>query len=208
MQTRSDQSRSQAAQQIRPPPNQQAPAAASTASYDNVDENIGFFSAKAVNQLPESSFQAQGSGHVMGPQGQQMFNPKLESPSIRKTPGIDHTSSKPVSKGGQHVPPSSSQAQTSNTSSFTPVRPSPGPRGGNVINPALDQARRIGAPGGLGSPLSNRGSFRQPTMKRPPPSEANNAAGSRPALVDIPANAGGTNVTVADGVDAKRQKTT
>ena len=198
------QSRPQPALNSRPAPNQQP-------SGQTGPEPVGFFSAKAVNQLPESSFQGQGNGQVTAPQAQQLFNPRLESPSIRKTPGIDHTSSKPLSKSGQHVPPSLSQA--SNSNSFTPVRPSmggpQGPRTSNVINPTLDHARRIGAPPGPGSPLSNRGSFRQPTMKRPLPGDGNGVNGSRPALADIPTNTNGNpNTTTADGLEAKRQRTT
>lgn len=182
----------------RPPPN--APASGS------IPDNVGFFSARAVNQLPESSIQDASNVRLAVPQGQQAFNPKAESPSIRKTPGIDHSSSKPLARNGQHVPPTSSQAQAaqhSNTSNFTPVRP-PMPSSqsrGNVINPSLDHTRRIGAPGGPGSPLANRGSYRPPTMKRPPPGDVGNG---RPPLADLPAN---DNAPVtANGVEAKRQK--
>ncbi|KAF4438490.1 DNA repair and recombination protein RAD52 [Fusarium austroafricanum] len=185
---------------LRPPPN--AP--------QNIPETVGFFSAKAVNQLPESTLEGSSNARLSLPQGQQAFNPKAESPSIRKTPGIDHTSSKPVAKNGQHVAPTNSQvtsapAPRSNTSSFTPVRPSIMPSSqsahGNVINPSLDQTRRIGAPSGPGSPLANRGSYRPPAMKRPPPGDG------RTALADLPANGnGGTAPTTANGVEAKRQK--
>ncbi|KAI5462441.1 hypothetical protein BGZ63DRAFT_214337 [Mariannaea sp. PMI_226] len=179
----------------------------------NIPENVGFFSAKAVNQLSESAIQGATNARIAMPQAQQAFNPKAESPSIRKTPGIDHTSSKPVSRSGQHVPPTSSQASAApggNTSSFTPVRPSFPPSSqsarGNLVNPSLDQARRIGAPGGQGSPLANRGSYRPPTMKRPPPGDA---GAGRPPLADLPANGSGTaatGVAAASGLEAKRQK--
>ncbi|KAJ4143854.1 DNA repair protein rad52 [Fusarium oxysporum] len=173
-------------------------------------ETVGFFSAKAVNQLPESTLEGSSNARLALPQGQQAFNPKAESPSIRKTPGIDHTSSKPVARNGQHVAPTNSQATVapatrSNTNSFTPVRPSMSSSQsarGNVINPSLDQTRRIGAPSGPGSPLANRGSYRPPAMKRPPPADG------RTALADLPANGnGGTAPTVASGLEAKRQKT-
>jgi DNA repair and recombination protein RAD52 len=176
-------------------------------------EPVAFFSAKALSQLPESNLQGQSNGGLPPLQAQQLFNPKAESPSIRKTPGIDHTSSRPVARNGQHVPPSSSQAGTStstaNSSSFTPVRPSaggPSAARGNLTNPALDQTRRIGAPTAPGSPLSNRGSFRQPTMKRPPPGDSN----VRPALADMPTNAGAipSAAAQADGLETKRQRMT
>ncbi|KAM0552536.1 hypothetical protein ACHAPJ_007864 [Fusarium lateritium] len=178
----------------------------------NMPETVGFFSAKAVNQLPESTLEGSTNARLSLPQGQQAFNPKAESPSIRKTPGIDHNSSKPVAKNGQHVAPTSSQANAapaapaprSNTSSFTPVRPSmPSSQSarGNVVNPSLDQTRRIGAPAGPGSPLANRGSYRPPAMKRP------NPADGRTALADLPANGnGGATPAAPNGLDAKRQK--
>lgn len=203
-------------QNNRPPP----PAAASASGGG---DSVGFFSARAVNQLPESSFSGQSNGQSLAaPGAAYVFNPKLESPSIRKTPGIDHSSSKPVSRSGQHVPPStaasSSQAPATttgggggngNTSSFTPVRPSQArlggsAGGGNVVNPALDQTRRIGAPGGMGSPLGNRGSFRQPTMMKRPSPAAGDGGGARQVLADLPANA----AVSGDGLDAKRQKMT
>ncbi|KAM0420870.1 hypothetical protein ACHAPT_011400 [Fusarium lateritium] len=180
-----------------PPPN--AP--------QNMPENVGFFSAKAVNQLPESTLQGSNNARLAVPHGQQAFNPKAESPSIRKTPGIDHNSSKPVGRNGQHVAPSSSQARAaphSNASSFTPVRPSmPSSQSsrGNMVNPSLDQTRRIGAPGGSGSPLANRGLYRPPTIKRPAPGDG------RPPLADLPANgSGSTGAPTANGLEAKRQK--
>lgn len=176
-------------------------------------EAVAFFSAKAVNQLPESSFQGDANTQLSAPRAQQLFNPKAESPSIRKTPGIDHNSSKPLGRNGQHVPPpTSSQSQsTTGNSGFVPPRPAAGNgpgsgMRGNVINPNLDQTRRIGAPGGLGSPLGNRSSFRQLTMKRPPPGDAN---GARAALADLPANpTAKVEVGGPDGSDAKRQKMT
>lgn len=191
--------------QNQPPPGPSGPSAPAPVIGDT-PETVGFFSAKAVNQLPEAAIFGEGVTKPVGPQGAQAFNPKLESPSIRKTPGIDHHSSKPVGRNGQHVAPTNSQAQAEKPSgnSFTPVRPSmgaPPPRSSNMVNPNLEQARRIGAPGGPGSPLGNRGSFRQPTMKRPPPGDANSP---RPALADLPSNANGSHNAAA--TDVKRQR--
>ncbi|RCI08978.1 hypothetical protein L249_5039 [Ophiocordyceps polyrhachis-furcata BCC 54312] len=119
-------------------------------------ETVAFFSARSVRANSESST------------GKQLFNPKAESPSIRKTAGIDHSSSRPVGRNGQHVEPAPAASQSAGTT--TPGRPTAGvARGplGNVVNPSLDQARRIGAPGGGGSPLANRSSYKPPSMKRP-----------------------------------------
>ncbi|KHN99403.1 DNA repair and recombination protein rhm52 [Metarhizium album ARSEF 1941] len=163
-----------------------------------------FFSARSISRNSDVKELGLGSSQV--------FNPKAESPSIRKTPGIDHTSSKPVSRNGQHVAPANSQsgASSSSAAGFTPVRPGGPATRGHLINPSLDQARKIGAPGAAGSPLANRGSYRPPTMKRPLPGETGTA---RAPLVDLPANTAaqgnGTNTaaSAAGGLDVKRQRT-
>ncbi|GFP56236.1 DNA repair and recombination protein rhm52 [Trichoderma asperellum] len=165
-------------------------------------EPVAFFSARSTLDPNQSS----GNQN----QQKQLFNPKAESPSIRKTPGIDHTSSKPVARNGQHIPPANSQApsstQSGNTGGFASLRQSinSSQAKGNTMNPSLDQARRIGAPGGLGSPLANRGQYKPPTMKRTLPAEGNETNGARSPLVDIPTNA--TSANDGDGLDAKRQK--
>ncbi|KAH7326136.1 hypothetical protein B0I35DRAFT_126593 [Stachybotrys elegans] len=196
-------------------PQQQAQQAPQSTTSN---EPVAFFSARAVNQLPETSLQASQGGFV-APRTNQLFNPKAESPSIRKTPGIDHNSSKPVSKGGQHVPPAASQTSSTtavtpghNGNSFTPVRPSMNHNQGlraNVVNPSLDYTRRIGAPGGPSSPLANRSSYKPPTMKRPLANDP--SAQQRQPLADLPTNemgAGAVDAGLAGGVDAKRQKMT
>ncbi|KAI8315059.1 DNA repair and recombination protein rhm52 [Colletotrichum sp. SAR11_59] len=169
----------------------------------NPAEPIAFFSARAVQQIPDSALQGTNTDTpLMMPAGQQAFNPKAESPSIRKTPGIDHNSSKPLSRNGTHVPPTSTQAETpAKGSGFTPVRPA---GAGPAPNPQFSQARRIGAPGGAGSPLANRGSYRPPTMKRP--LQQDGGAG-RPALADVSNNGGVSTVSGGGpGLDPKRQK--
>jgi DNA repair and recombination protein RAD52 len=176
----------------------------------NLTEPVAFFSAKAINQLPTSSLQGTTSSQLTVPRGNQLFNPKAESPSIPKTPGIDHSSSKPLARSGQHVAPTSSQTSEVKTGGFAPVRPSPNATAastrGAVLNPSLDQARRIGAPGAPGSPLANRSSYRPPSMKRTLPGEAGGAGPPRSPLHELPAN-GVTNVDpTTDGLEAKRQK--
>ncbi|KAL6906938.1 recombination protein Rad52 [Trichoderma evansii] len=165
-------------------------------------EPVAFFSARSTLDPNQSSSNQN--------QQKQLFNPKAESPSIRKTPGIDHTSSKPVARNGQHVPPANSQTspstQSGNTGGFTSLRQSIGSSQakGSAMNPSLDQARRIGAPGGMGSPLANRNQYKPPTMKRTLPAEGNGSNGARSPLADIPTNA--TSANDGDGLDAKRQK--
>lgn len=117
-----------------------------------------------------------------------VFDPHAESPSIRKTAGVDHTKSLPVSR-----PMLSSGA-------------SPAPnQSRDFINPSADMHRKIGVPGGAGSPMNrgpstssyrpltrpnvdskatanspaaNRGGFGPPNMngKRPPLNDVTNAS--------------------------------
>ncbi|RDA93641.1 hypothetical protein CP533_4852, partial [Ophiocordyceps camponoti-saundersi (nom. inval.)] len=172
----------------RPAPALAPAAAAAPPHLPQQSEPVAFFSARSVRANSESNA------------GKQLFNPKAESPSIRKTAGIDHSSSRPVGRNGQHVEPAASQ-QSGVTTTTTPGRPAcaRGPVG-NVVNPSLDQARRIGAPGGAGSPLANRSSYKPPSMKRP-------LAGmeGRSPLGDVVGNVAA--VTAAEGgVDVKRSK--
>ncbi|KAF6841824.1 DNA repair and recombination protein rhm52 [Colletotrichum musicola] len=199
--------RPQPPNQPRGPTNPSVPSApaASTANGNmttpgqaggNPAEPVAFFSARAIQNIPDAALQGNSAdAPLMIPAGQQAFNPKAESPSIRKTPGIDHTSSKPLSRTGQHVPPTSTQSEgPSKSSGFMPVRPA---GAGPAPNPQFSQARRIGAPGGPGSPLANRSSYRPPTMKRPLQQD-----GQRQALADVSNNGAGGGA----GFDLKRQK--
>jgi DNA repair and recombination protein RAD52 len=152
-------------------------------------QGAGFFSARAAAMVPEGA-----PGDALPPShinNLPAFNPHLESPSIKRTPGIDHKSSKPLTRDLKHVP-SSSQI------------PNPGLGAGigrgSVVNPQLDATRRIGAPGmGIGSPMQNRGSYKPPTMKRPVDT---GGGGNRAPLGDLPPNG----PIAADGADAKRQR--
>ncbi|EOO02594.1 putative dna repair and recombination protein rhm52 protein [Phaeoacremonium minimum UCRPA7] len=190
------------------PQNAQANGQSGTAG----GETTGFFSARAVSILSSQKPDAEPA-LPQAPQVGQVFNPHAESPSIRKTPGIDHTTSKPLARTGQHVAPAKPSETGSNGTSGPPVpanaaaakglSPAVPPVRGNVLNPSLDHARRIGAPGGPGSPLANRGQYRPPTIKRP--LDTANATG-RPALAEVPTNGpvgAGGNVVAGD---VKRQK--
>ncbi|KAG5961727.1 hypothetical protein E4U58_004123 [Claviceps cyperi] len=173
-------------------------------------ETVAFFSARAVARSAETKEPVLATS--------QLFNPKAESPSIRKTPGIDHSSSKPLARNGQHIAPTSSSqavlAPISNATGFTSVRPGSSIVGGSLTNPSLDHTRRIGAPGGPGSPLANRSSYKPPTMKRPLAGDASTTGSARSPLLDLPANAGGQGngasskaTSAGDGMEPKRQKT-
>lgn len=139
-------------------------------------QSVGFFSARAADSLRDNP---------TGPpvQGSQ-FDPHAESPSIRKTAGVDHTKSVPISK-----PMLSNASPASNNSR-------------DYVNPATDLQRRVGAPGGPpGSPLArgpSTSSYRPLTRPNIDPRNTPNAAapnrgsmppqnvnGKRPPLSDV-----------------------
>lgn len=133
---------------------------------------VGFFTARAAESLqsgPVSAMKAPA------------FNPHLESPSIRKTAGVDHSKTKPVGRDivGAPLAPAVPRA------SFT--------------NAQSDKTRKVGMPMGAASPLQNRGSYKPPQMKRPAES-----TGARSALGDV-TNAS-VNVSADAAGDVKRQK--
>ncbi|KAI1133331.1 hypothetical protein F5Y10DRAFT_274242 [Nemania abortiva] len=181
-----------------PPPNAiSRPPGGMNAPNGAPNEPATFFSARSVKDVPES---ADPGTAVIIDRGAKLFDPRAESPSIRKTPGIDHKSTKPVSKNGHyHVPPVKREPDQQ--------RPTPsGPP--NVVNPSLSHARQIGAPGAVGSPLGNRGQYRPPTMKRPAPGGPDSGGnGNRTPLTEVSTN-GPPSAPGATGMDAKRQKMT
>ena len=132
------------------------------------DPPIGFFTARAAESLQN------GSGL---PLKVPAFNPHSESPSIRKTAGVDHTKTKPVGREAVGAPPQPAVPRA------------------NFVNPQTDKTRRVGMPIGVASPLQNRGSYKPPQMKRPVEN-----SGPRSALGDV------TNMVPNGGGDLKRQK--
>ena len=99
---------------------------------------VGFFTARAAETLQKGSAL---------PSNVPVFNPHLESPSIRKTAGVDHTKTKPV------------RTETIGVTAAAMPRSS-------FVNPQTDKTRRVGMPVGAPSPLQNRGSYKPPQMKR------------------------------------------
>jgi DNA repair and recombination protein RAD52 len=178
---------------------------------------VGFYSARAASVL---------NGAPDGPAAPvSQFNPHSESPSIRKTVGIDHSRSIPVKRAAMGV------AETTITPApgFRDAMPAPQAPARDFVNPSSDMHRRIGAPsGGMPSPIARGGmngsAYRPPTRRGPIDNNANTsvvsghgqgqngAAGvKRPPLGDVsnmhPSNAGAQGVLGA-GDDAKRQKMT
>ena len=163
----------------RPPPQASANPTTNTDSVRLPDSEapVGFFTARAAEALQK----AQGPS-IKAP----TFNPHLESPSIRKTAGVDHTKSKPINRDLTTAP-------------ATPVPPLP--NGSIPTNPQTDKVRKLGMPGGGASPLQNRGSYKPPQMKRP----ADGIPESRPALGDV-TNASVNAPNVDRNGDAKRPR--
>ncbi|PWY86225.1 RAD52 DNA repair protein [Aspergillus heteromorphus CBS 117.55] len=94
--------------------------------------SASFFSARAVDLLRDNP-----NGM---PTNAPAFDPHAESPSIRKTAGIDHNKSVPISRP-----------------MLTGTGASPAPNNTrDYINPSQDMHRKIGAPGGagVGSPMT------------------------------------------------------
>ncbi|KAJ5711611.1 hypothetical protein N7488_005767 [Penicillium malachiteum] len=153
-------------------------------------QSVGFFSARAADSLRDNP-------NAVPLPGSQ-FDPHAESPSIRKTAGVDHTKSVPISR---------------------PMLSAPSPAPNNsrdYVNPATDLQRRVGAPGtpggGVGSPLSrgpSTSSYRPLTrpnidtrnapnpaaMNRGSVPPQNNLNGKRPPLNDV------TNATTSAGAN-------
>lgn len=195
------------------PPAQQAGTGSTVGTPPpNGGEPVAFFSARSV-KVPEAA--ATGAANVPI-QGAQLFNPRADSPSIRKTPGIDHQTSRPVGKNLSHVAPLKKDVDPPRAPSPRPgnngFSNGPGmgvgrPGMGNPMgNPMLNQARQIGAPGGGGSPLGNRGAYKPPTtVKRPAPGVVEGS--NRPPLTEV-SNNGTVTTAGGGGTDAKRQKIT
>ncbi|KAJ5081565.1 hypothetical protein NUU61_009829 [Penicillium alfredii] len=141
--------------------------------------SAGFYSARAVDLLRDNPNNV--------PSAAPQFDPHADSPSIRKTAGVDHTKSVPISKPML----ASASPATNNSRDF--------------VNPATDMQRRLGAPGaggGAGSPMSrgpSTSSYRPLTRPNIDPKNVpNNAAainrgsvppqnlnGKRPPLNDV-----------------------
>ena len=139
----------------------------SSSSFEH-DPPIGFFTARAAESLQN------GCGL---PLKAPAFNPHSESPSIRKTAGVDHTKTKPVGREA------------------VGALPQPAVPRANFVNPQIDKTRRVGMPMAAASPLQNRSSYKPPQMKR-----LGENSGPRSALGDV------TNMVPDGGGDLKRQK--
>lgn len=116
---------------------------------------VGFVTGRAAEFLNEN-------GSAIASAKIERFNPHAESPSIRKTAGIDHTKSTKIQRDA--LPTSEDIRPVINPSVQPQQTPSlPQKAGSSFVNPASDMARKIGMPaGGAASPLANRSAYKPP----------------------------------------------
>lgn len=156
----------------------------------------GFYSAKAAPNID-----ANNNTITPDAAAAPKFNPHAESPSIRKTSGVDHTRSVPLKRD---LKPDTNNAT-------------------NVINPQFESSRRVGAPSPGSQHPTIRGpttsAYRPPTRRGPDPNpvpsnqteqgvaERGQQLAKRTPLGDL-SNVQQHNVTAItlDGADAKRQR--
>lgn len=153
-------------------------------------QSIGFFSARAAEALD-------GNNNPTDPAAVAVFNPYAESPSIRKTSGIDH---------------SKSIALNRNTLKPEPLVPKDDP----APKVPVEQARKVGLPGSAGQGISpnvgrmTTSAYRPPTRHGPVSAPSNGAeraltAAKRAPLSDL-SNVSHPNGHTPEYNDAKRQR--
>lgn len=188
--------------QAQQPPNQQRPGPqgqpATTPNANSAAPNprpVGFVTSRAAELLQAS--ETPSLNNI--PQ----FNPNADSPipKEKRTPGVDHASSRPIKREAVGAPPAPQPPpqRPGVTSAGSFNRP-------NIVNPHLDANRRIGMPGAPGyamSPSSNRGAYKPPTFANG--AGPNGMKRERAALQDV-SNVGINGNAAAEGPDAKKQK--
>ncbi|KAI9754255.1 MAG: hypothetical protein M4579_004786 [Chaenotheca gracillima] len=162
---------------------------------------VEFFNARAASLVQDPITAA-------SPTTAPTFNPHSESPSIRKTSGVDHTKSKPIVRDALVQAPNQVPATTGlpNTGAVTPIR-------STFTNPQLDSTRKIGMPNspalGQGNG-DNRGSYKPPWPAPGKRATDNpNLGSSRTPLGELKAeklNSGPTSIDIGAGGDVKKQK--
>ena len=151
----------------------------------NHEPPIGFVTSRAAELLQKSE-----TANAPLPPNVPAFNPHAESPSLRRTSGIDHMKSAPVSRQAAVGGVNQNHPNGANVS-----RP-------NFVNPQTDANRRIGMPGAAQSPLANRNAYKPPGpatgVKRSPENMM------RPPLADV------SNIQMdngaGDGLEVKRAR--
>jgi DNA repair and recombination protein RAD52 len=164
---------------------------------------VGFITGRAAETLQKS--EATNSDIPR----KNAFNPHAQSPSIRRTSGIDHNTSQKVTHIDIIKAKVQQQQQQQQQQQHTTGPPSNA--GPNFVNPQTDPARRIGMPPVAGqSPVANRGQY------KPPGPAVGAVAGlkrgrdgtARQPLADV-SNGQVVQITAygtADGLDSKKVK--
>ncbi|KAK5720841.1 DNA repair protein rad52 [Elasticomyces elasticus] len=141
----------------------------------------GFITARSTAGL-------QGVARISAPDVPVPFNPHADSPSIRRTHGVNPGKSAAVMRTAISAGPITVPPANGNGGMVTPGR-----QVRNFVEPAADTNRRIGAPGGMGGRGS--GAFRAPTSV---------VGVKRPALADV----SNVHLNQMDGAgDGKKPKT-
>lgn len=149
---------------------------------------------REVNQpVPGDVMPGFVTGRTADKPSAQPFNPHAESPSIRRTAGINSGKSEPILRTVLN-----GQAAITPAPNNQPAKAVAGPPNVNFVNPSADANRRVGMPMAPQSPMANRGAYKPPTaVKRPAPPETP----SRAPLADT------TNALPTEpGPDAKKTK--
>lgn len=179
----------------------QSPLSSQAADKQPEDIPTGFFSARAAEVLntdPQSAIKVAPA-----------FDPRFESPSIRKTAGFNHRTSAPVVRNTyQILPPQLQKTTTSNPSHIPPASQSgrasaPGPINNTAFASPLQKAPLTSSyrpPMRRNITVNNNANTNMNTGPNAPaavPNGAQNANGKRPPLSDM------TNATPGSG-DEKR----
>lgn len=136
----------------------------------------GFVTGRSASFLNQAA-----EGKAVAPPA--AFNPHAESPSIRRTQGINPNKSAPIMRESLN----NALANAANGGPQQNQQQGNGPNRSNFVNPAVDPTRRVGMPGGGGPP--NRGAYKPPSAVK------------RPALTDV------SNLPQVDGgADTKKQR--
>ena len=173
-----------------PRPSPQRPSDPQKPESERQEPSIGFINSRAAEVLTKSET----------PPGQvnsvPVFNPHAESPSIRRTSGVNHAKSEPINRkvvvgsNGQVPGPTPPGALNGLSPGGAKMGPGPKPNKSlpqgpvNFVNPQSDPSRQIGMPS-VSSPLANRGGYRPPVMKRPAPGNEVSGAGNGPGRMPL-----------------------